>query len=138
MENLYYLTFKTIIMNFEVKVKNHASKTVGTLGWVHDTLEKSEVYINTLKSGHPAIFQKMPEEEKGNVVAFFSDNVPYICEYRGSVGTGSVLATYPSEDPMDPVASPGLFGPLTPAAKEVVEEFIDNCVDKLKEYLEEN
>lgn len=122
-------------MKFEVKVKNHASKTIGTLGWVHDVLKNSEVYINTLKSGHPAIFQKMPGEDKGNVVAFFGSEINYIYEDRGSVGTGRVHATYPSEDAM---GNAGLFGPLTPAAKEVVEEFIDNCVDKLKEYLEEN
>jgi hypothetical protein len=114
-------------MKFEIQIQK-AEALPGTVKWVEDQLKDAKPEIGKTGAGRLAMKVKLGYLTK------------FVCLYESP--TGGYMNIEKNGRIYNRIANWGgnaLFNtPLTPKAEKIVEEFIDKCLDKLVEFVEDN
>ena len=106
----------------------------GTTAFVLNYLAKAELALKTTKRRNIGLFIKTPDEEKWDLVCLYCPNPDPAIHYQYESYGNAYWGKYAGEN--GDYERESLFGPLTPAAWKLVEQFISQCVDALKAAIE--
>jgi hypothetical protein len=129
-------------LNVNVQIKGHA---VGTLGWFHDWLNRSELVIRNTRDGRPGMFLHEKVDQKGSPRQEHEGNT-FICKpeslgmeamYYDSLEINNIRysCTHICESDLSSAVSFSNF-PLTPSCRLAIEKFVEDAVRKFADWYE--